>query len=89
MVYVGVRQNNGIQIGDCNRKLSVFLVRFASPPLKHAAIQRHGMPVDVQQVTRARYFASCACKSYFQSGIRPLLLRFARKESSDGAHPVT
>ena len=66
MVDVRMRQYYGIEIRNRYRKLPVLFIRLFSPALKHAAVQRNCMSVDMKQMAGPGDLAGSACKCDFQ-----------------------
>jgi len=63
---VSMREDNGIEVSDRNRKRLILFCRFTSSSLKHSAIQGDGPAIDVQQVARARNLTGRTYECDFQ-----------------------
>jgi hypothetical protein len=66
VIDVRVRQHDCIDLADFCRQGFVLDGGLAASSLKHSAVERHRMPIDVQQVTRPRYFTGRAYERDFQ-----------------------
>ena len=75
MVDVGVREDNGIEILNGQRKLAILLGGIVPPSLKHPAIERYGVAVDVKEMTGASDFTRGPDERYLQTAILLLLHR--------------
>jgi hypothetical protein len=78
VIDVCVREHDSIEILDWNGKGSVFLGSLTAFSLKHPAVERNRVPVDVQQMTRPGDFAGRADKRNLQ--VLPLGGCAARKK---------
>jgi hypothetical protein len=72
MIDVCMRENDGVEISDQERQSAVLLRGVLSLPLKHAAVERDGMSVDVQKMTGAGDFTRGTDEGYLQIAILPL-----------------
>jgi hypothetical protein len=70
MVDVGVRENDGVEVLDRNRKRTVLLRRFLTLSLKHPTVEGDCIPVDLQQVTRSGDFPGGTDEGYLQQPAR-------------------
>jgi hypothetical protein len=66
MIYVRMRQHDCIEIGNRHRKRFVLFCGLAAFSLEHSAVERDGVSVDVQQMTRPGYFTGRPDKRDFQ-----------------------
>ena len=80
MIDVCMRKNDCIKVSDRERESAVLLRGVLALPLKHAAVERDGMSVDVQKMTGAGDFTRGTDKGYLQ--IANLLLRHHAERGS-------
>lgn len=66
MIYVGVGENYGVDLGNGYRESSVFYLGFTAFSLKHPTVERDCMAIHMQKVTRARDLTGRACKRNLQ-----------------------
>ena len=88
MIDVCVRQHDGIQLFDRVWQLSILLSGFLASSLKHPAVERDRIAVDVEQMTRAGDLTRGSDKRYLQTAIL-LLLHHAERAGSPVARPAT
>lgn len=53
---MGMREHDGVDLGDWARKPGILLARFTASTLKHPAIEEHGASPDPKDVAGARHF---------------------------------
>jgi hypothetical protein len=73
MIDVRVREDDSIEILDWQRERSVFLGGFLASSLKHSAVERDGVTVDVQKMAGPGNLACGTDEGYLQTA--NLLLR--------------
>jgi hypothetical protein len=73
MIDVRVGENDRVKILDWKRESAVLIRGFLTLSLKHPAVERNSMPVDVEQVTGAGDLTRSTDEGYLQTA--NLLLR--------------
>jgi hypothetical protein len=67
-----MRENDRVEVSDRERESAVLLRGILALPLKHAAVERDGVSVDVQKMTGAGDFTRGTDEGYLQIANLPL-----------------
>jgi len=88
VVNVRVREDNGIELLDGQRELSILFSGFLTTPLEHAAVESDSVAINVKEMTGAGDFPRGSDERYLQSVIL-LLLHRAERAVSLAVRPAT
>jgi hypothetical protein len=88
VIDVRVRKDNGIELLNRKRKLTVLFGGFLPTSLEHAAVEGDSVTIDVEKMTGAGNFPRSPDKRYLQSAIL-LLLHRVEKAVLPAARPAT